>query len=171
MIFRTAKPTDVTAIAALHAKSWRENYEGSMSDEYLINIAPHERLEVWQSRFETPLPNRWTLLAEENNQLIGFICMETAEDAQWGALLDNIHVNSSSQGRGIGRKLMQKGADYLRQQSPITGFYLWVLSDNEAAIKFYQRMGGRQEGEAEIWRLAGEEADVCRYVWEDLSSF
>lgn len=169
MTFRIAQPTDATAIAALHAKSWQENYTSSMSAEYLENVAPQERLQVWNDRFNKPLPNRWTLLAEENDQLIGFICMETNDDPKWGALLDNLHVNSIFQGRGIGRELMQRGAEFLRNEPQPTGFYLWVLTDNESAIKFYQRIGGRQEGEARTLILVGQETAVYRYVWEDLS--
>lgn len=171
MTFRNAEMTDAPAIAALHAKSWQATYHNSMSTHYLQNIAPQERLDVWTARINNPLPARWTLLAEEDGELLGFICLETNHDKRWGALVDNLHVNGNYQGRGIGRQLMRQGVEHLRQNAASTNFYLWVLTDNAQAIEFYQRMNGRQEGLAENQILAGNKITVYRYVWEEPYTF
>lgn len=171
MTFRNAEMTDAAAIAALHAQSWQVNYRNSMSADYLENVAPQERLDVWTARMNNPLPTRWILLAEEDGELLGFICLERDQDQRWGALVDNLHVNGNYQGRGIGRQLMRQGVEHLRKNATSTNFYLWVLTDNTQAIEFYQRVNGRQVGPAETHVLAGNEVAVYRYVWEEPYAF
>ncbi|MEM9836077.1 MAG: GNAT family N-acetyltransferase [Bacteroidota bacterium] len=163
--FRRAVSTDAEKIADLHVKSWREHYRGSMTDHYLEKVAPTERLGVWRNRFLRADPKRWILLAEIDDQLAGFICVEVAHDPVWGALLDNLHVNSDVQGQGLGKQLLIAGAHHVLEQEEPTGMYLWVLTDNQSAIGFYQRLGGRQEGPAVQYTLAGNVTEVYRYAW------
>ena len=166
--FRNATPADAVAIAQLHASSWKENYRGLISEDYLENEVEGERIAVWQKRFETMPDNRQVLLAEVEGELVGFVCSFLKDDSKWGTLLDNLHIVKAWQGKGLGRQLMQKAAEWSFQKAPTSSLFLWVLEGNDKAIAFYKKIGGK-EVEREKKDLPGLGKILAyRYVWTDL---
>ena len=141
--YRTAKPSDFQAVAQLHALSWQENYRGILTDEYLDEGVLPDRLAIWQKRFSEPASNQYIVVAEnEEGLLVGFGCVFMDDHADFGALVDNLHVRSSWKGHGIGRQLMKWMALRTLEHDPNSKIYLWVLEDNHGARAFYDRMGG-----------------------------
>jgi len=166
MVFREAVEKDAAAIAALHAQSWQLHYHNVMKPEYLAGPIIQERLSVWQQRMQTPTPNQYIVLAEEENQLIGFACYYFDKDPKWGTLLDNLHVTFDRKGQGIGKQLVQKGLDWSFEKDKTKPVYLWVYEVNEAAIVAYESMGGRREDRQLLPNPDGGKAWALRYVWE-----
>lgn len=163
--YRVATKADQDAIAQIHAKSWQENYRGSFPDEYLDNEVLADRMAVWSKRFSNASHKQYILVAEENNELCGFVCLYLHDDSKWGSLLDNLHVVSSHKGRGIGKALTLQVIDWARQQVPKAGVYLWVLTDNAHAIQFYERLGGKNVEQSFHEMPGGGTTAVYRYVW------
>jgi ribosomal protein S18 acetylase RimI-like enzyme len=170
--FRAAGPGDASAIARLHADSWRRHYRGAYSDGFLDGDVLADRLAVWTHRLREPDPHRCTILAEQGG-LLGFANTVLDDDPTWGALLDNLHVAAGHQGRGIGSRLLTMTAEAVVDRSEGTGLYLWVLEQNAEAQAFYRARGGRcverhpaspPGGIAS--RLAGSPAKL-RYAWAD----
>ncbi len=160
--YRNASLADVYQIAALHARSWQESYRGIMPDEFLDNNVEAERLAVWRERFDEQQPNRQVILAEEDGKLVGFACVVTDSDPTYGALLDNLHVASPHKGRGIGRQLIKRAAEWVNGQDATSPFFLWVYEKNHAARAFYDSLGAiNQEA------VLGENGVILRYVWPD----
>lgn len=166
--FRVADRSDYKKIAELHAKSWQQNYRGTFSDNFLNEEVHRERLAVWEERFLLPSENQYVLLVEEDGMLLGFCCAYIDENDSYGSYLDNLHVSSKANGRGLGTLLMQKLAEEINRRHGMDKLYLWVLDTNEAAIDFYERLKGRREetikaddiGDTEFWKV--------RYVWDSL---
>jgi len=162
MTFRTATKKDAARIAALHARSWQTAYTNVLSDDYLENRVEKERLDYWTNKIEN-VDNQWVLLAEEGNELIGFVCMIGDEDEKYGSLIDNLHVRPERKGKGLGKQLLLKGIEWAQGNFPDSGQYLWVYKVNHSAIGFYERMGGLcaelemtenpDGGRAEVWRV------------------
>jgi ribosomal protein S18 acetylase RimI-like enzyme len=167
--YRTATPTDATAIARLHARSWQENYRGSWKDEFLDHEVIPNRLEVWKKRFERPNEQQYVLLAEDQGNLCGFACTFLDYDPHWGAFMDNLHVSSSHQRKGIGQTLMRKSIERIIQHDPASKLYLWVLQANESAIRFYEKNGGKRVEETLYNNPDGGQSPIFRYVWDDLN--
>jgi len=166
--YREAEAHDWENIAALHALSWQVNYRGSMTDEYLDHLVVDERKAYWKKIYELPPKNLHTIVAEEDNKLMGFSCFYLNADAKYGSYLDNLHVSPQLKRRGIGKILMAKTAQLLIQNNVSTPLYLWVITKNEGAIKFYDRVGGKQE-DVKAWAMPdGGEVDTYRYVWYDI---
>ncbi|CAH1000890.1 hypothetical protein LEM8419_01936 [Neolewinella maritima] len=140
---RPATPADAPRIAALHTRSWQENYTADMSADYLQGEAAAERLAVWTERFAAPDPGMRVLLAEEGDELLGFACIFLDHDPQAGTLLDNLHVRADQQGKGLGKQLMQAVATLAQQEAHSDQLYLWVLNNNTRARTVYLRLGGR----------------------------
>lgn len=165
MVFREANSTDWLAIATLHAQSWQQHYKGILSDTYLEKEVLEERKSLWKERMETSDSKRYILLVEEDNELIGLACTYLEKDPVYGALLDNLHVATKKQGFGLGRHLIQASAQWVSEQQPDSAFYLWVFEQNEKAIAFYERMGGKIVERKEEKTFGGSVAMICRVVW------
>ena len=166
--YREAVQSDWENIALLHAKSWQENYRGSMSDDYLDNVVIEERKAVWEKRFAKPNEKQLIILAEENRSLIGLSCIFLESDPKYGALLDNLHVRSDYKRKGIGKILLKKSAKLLMAKSDESSLYLWVLTKNSGAIDFYEKVGGTRH-DTKAWKTPDNRSnDTYRYVWNDL---
>lgn len=167
--YRTATPEDTAAIAQLHTQSWQLHYRGMMSDRYLDEDIAEERLAEWQKRMSQPNPDQYILLAMEEEQLCGFACVYLHYDPEWGALLDNLHVLPNWQRQGIARELVIRTAAWVREQTPEAKYHLLVLAGNERAIKFYDRMGGKNVEKLFYEVPYDRKEPVYLYVWEDWS--
>src|ERR1041385_8280866 len=171
MRYRQAAYEDWKAIATLHANSWRVHYRGAYSDEYLDGDALQDRMKVWERRLSAPADNQFVVVAEEAGTLIGFACAYGRDDAQWGTLLDNLHVRPEQHRQGAGTGLVTEVARWCRENYADCGLYLWVLAQNVKAQRFYQRLGGTERGRE--FRLpsagGGPPCEICRYVWATLS--
>lgn len=138
---RRANAGDASSVAAIHADSWRRHYRGAFRDAYLDGDIVAERTAFWSERLATRKPNAFTIAAENQNSIVGFAHVIVDHDAQWGSLLDNLHVTFHLKRHGIGRKIMQALANVLAD-SDRRKFYLWVLEQNTAAQGFYRALGG-----------------------------
>jgi ribosomal protein S18 acetylase RimI-like enzyme len=170
MLYRRATAGDVEAIAALHADSWRRHYRGAFADEYLDSDVFTDRVTEWTKRLTSSTEGRThTVVAENDDGLVGFVHTEFDDDPRWGALLDNLHVRHDLQGGGIGRRLVAESAAAVRAHDPASGLFLWVLEHNTPAQAFYDRLGG-QRADTELFEPpGGGSVTAIRYAWPDLS--
>ena len=108
---REATAADAEAIARLHAESWQSAYRGILSDDYLENHALRERMAAWRECFSKNCERpKFVLIAELDDEMVGFVCVLTEEDPVYGSLLDNLHVAPRLTGQGIGKKLLSAAA-------------------------------------------------------------
>ena len=173
---RLAGPSDASAIAALHADSWRRHYRGAYSDAFLDGDVTADRLAVWTERLGRRDPGCCTILAEDERGLIGFAHVVFDEDPTWGALLDNMHVAHSHKRQGVGSGLLVQAAEALAGRARLSGLYLWVLEQNVDAQAFYEARGARRVERAPVappggvpGRLSGSPYKL-RYAWDDPSA-
>ena len=164
-MIRQAHTGDAEPIARFHTESWQRTYRGMMSDAFLDGGALENRRRVWKERLGTPAPNQHVRVAEDATGLIGFICVYSGHDPEWGSYIDNLHVAYRVHGQGVGRALMRDAADWLHQTRPDTGVWLWVMEANTGARAFYERLGASNAGVAELDDPGGGHAPNCRYVW------
>jgi ribosomal protein S18 acetylase RimI-like enzyme len=169
LVLRAASPHDLGAIASLHADSWRRHYRGAYRDEFLDGDLVADRQVVWSERLMAQDAHRFTLVAEHNSMVVGFIHMILDEDPQWGTLLDNLHVTYQFKRGGIGRRLLSEAACELAQRRPNgRRFYLWVLDQNTAAQAFYVACGGRKVETILGGPFPGGGQALChRMAWPD----
>ncbi len=93
--------------------------------------------------------------------------MRLDADPKWGCAIDNLHMNPSARGRGIGRYLMAGAARMIIRLRPGSAMHLWVLEANHPARGFYDRLGGALEGRGMRRTGDGKEAPGLLYVWTD----
>jgi len=168
MNIRTAKQEDAESIALLHAESWRVAYRGMLRDEFLDGEIIADRMGTWQQRLTAPKENQLTLVALEDERIIGFACAFGNEDATWGTLLDNLHVRTERKRQGVGRLLMKGVARWTHHHYPDSGLFLWVLEANQSARRFYESLGAQDKGNS-VWEPPGGGSLVrLRYSWPNL---
>ena len=167
--FRPATLADSQRIASLHTVSWRDAYRGILPDSYLAGPIAEERVNLWRSRLSSPGGDRrYVLLAEAEGTLVAFVCALLDEEPLWGAYLDNLHVLPELKGRGLGRQLFRRAAQWVMSNEPGWPIHLWVFEANDEARRFYAALGG-EVVEYRLKQAPGEtEIPSLCYVWRDL---
>jgi ribosomal protein S18 acetylase RimI-like enzyme len=169
--YREAVATDADAVGALHADSWRRNYRGAYLDSYLDGDVFDDRRAVWRNRLEHPEPGHHTIVAEGDDDIVGFSHTILGHHPAWGAYLENLHVRHDLRGRGIGRRLMAEAAHVVLRSPPATGIHLTVLNQNVAAQGFYRAQGGTcvEERVAGPFPGGGTAPSLC-FAWPDAAT-
>jgi ribosomal protein S18 acetylase RimI-like enzyme len=167
---RRAVSRDAAAIASIHTASWRDAYATLLDPAYLAGPIEDDRRALWADRLERPDPRRTTLLAEAADAAaLGFGCVYRDLDPAWGSLIDNLHVVPRMRGRRIGVHLITAVARCAEGDAETRGIHLWVFEANEAAVRFYRRLGGdiveRDASQAPTSRGAA----ILRVFWPDVA--
>jgi ribosomal protein S18 acetylase RimI-like enzyme len=171
--FRAADAGDATAIAGLHADSWRRHYRGGYSDAFLDGDVTGYLRAVWTERLSAPDPQARTIVAELGGEVVGLAHTQLGENADWGALLDNLHVSYGLKRLGIGTRLLALTAQTVLDSTPASGLHLWVLEQNAAARAFYTARGGTCVETAAVPPPGGDPTRLhgsprcLRFAWPD----
>jgi ribosomal protein S18 acetylase RimI-like enzyme len=96
-----------------------------------------------------PVPGQIVQIAQdEDAATIGFVCAFCNADAEWGSIIDNLHVVPELREQRVGERLFRSAASLVEKQGAQGGLFLWVFRANAAALRFYQRLGGKVVGQA-----------------------
>ena len=168
MEIRIARVADAIAIADLHTESWRNTYKNVLTKDYLRDIVPQERKNIWQKWLNSPKDNQYVLIAESNGVLVGFACAFVNEHDDWGSYLENLHINKAYQSKGIGKLLLLKIADFCNKRTSTKGMCLLVNQDNVNAQNFYLYLGAKNI-QTSTWNAPdGSIVPTYWFVWDDL---
>lgn len=170
MTIRAATIEDLRNIANLHANSWREVYKPVLSEQYLKDEVIAERTALWTERLNSPAPNQLVLVAEKDNNFVGFICCFAANHKEYGSIIDNLHVNASYKGQGFGKRLINAALDWLLVHYANEPLYLEVLECNPKAIGFYQSIGAKDLATAYWHTPCGNKAKEYLVGWQSLTA-
>lgn len=168
---RPAKFSDYTAIAEIHTESWQKNYRNILSDQFLDGEVEEERLAFWQRRLSSLMASQQVTVATNHDTIVGFSCLFIDYDPLYGTLLDNLHVLHEFQNKGIGKLLMKNCAGMILEKAKDPKMYLWCYEANENARKVYEHLGGNCLHIVRKSNVDETEANACRYVWQDVTSF
>ncbi len=166
--YREATSEDVEPISQLHSLSWQQNYRGIWRDEFLDGKVLDNRRAVWQERLTQSASNQYVVVAESEGVICGFACAYLDKDPVWRTLLDNLHVHKALKGQGVGTALIKLAARWAYHKNPESTFYLWVLTQNTNAQKFYEKLGATNHEMVSENSPGGGISTIYRYVWTDL---
>ena len=165
MNLRVAGAADAETIALLHTTSWRDAYGSVLDPAYLAGPVEEERLAYWKSELNVADAGRHALLAEDEENAAGFICVRWPGDPPWGAWVSNLHVARASRGKGAGKQLLKAAAAWVNGLDAQAGMHVWVLEANEPARAFYQHLGGEIVGKGFSQIPAAKGAPILRVWW------
>jgi ribosomal protein S18 acetylase RimI-like enzyme len=140
-MIRSATPVDARAIATIHVEAWRAAYRGIVPDEYLDSLSIDGRESASRQILLAADTSTW--VAQESDAIVGWISAGPSRDTDADMSAGEIwavYVAPERWGKGVGRSLCQQVEEQLRTQGCVA-VTLWVLKDNERALKFYQSNG------------------------------
>lgn len=137
---KRASPEDAMAISRIYASSWKTAYRGIVPQQYLDELQD----DFWESMFQKSIKNncfRADLFYVDDTPA-GCVAYGKARDEQlpdWGEIT-SIYIHPDFYRKGYGEKLLNSALKYLKE-SGYQDCYLWVLSENSNAQKFYEANG------------------------------
>lgn len=165
LLLRAARAGDAATIARLQAGNWQRIYRGLLSDRYLDDECPLERLALWSARLAAADERQHLDVAVLNHATVGFCCTYAQHDPQWGHYFNHLHVTPTAQGQGIGTALLARAAHTCLTTSGDAPAYLWVAATNTAAQHFYRHLGAQSQG-VTVWQPpGGGDVALRRFVW------
>lgn len=166
MEFKLAEYSDYQRIAELHAVSWQAAYQGMMRQNYLDEHVLNDNTVIWQTRLLNPPFSQHCVIAEDKGQLLGFVCLFGNHSAEFGTIIDNLHISRSAQQQGLAKALLAHSLQWVQNYYPDNGIFLEVLQKNTSAVRFYESIGGvkvrAQKGDSPC----GRRIDEFVYCWE-----
>ncbi|NTS76788.1 GNAT family N-acetyltransferase [Catenovulum sp. SM1970] len=136
MTIRLAQQTDVAAIAHIHVQSWYWAFDGLMPDDYIKGFTEQKRQAEWQTILDNQTETVW--VATIGQQVVGFLSYPAPQNNK--LLLNKLYLLPQYAGLGLGQKLMAK-FDAIAKDLAVSHLQLYVLDNNEKAIRFYQKHG------------------------------
>ncbi len=135
---RRAEPDDCAAIYEMFTA--RVVYEGTLQ-------LPYPSREYWRKRLSES-ESCYNLVAVSGEHVIGMLSVDTFPNRprRRHVGIIGISVSEAWQGKGVGNALMQAGIDLADNWLNLTRLELEVYSDNEPAIRLYERFGFEREG-------------------------
>jgi L-phenylalanine/L-methionine N-acetyltransferase len=109
---------------------------------------PYPSREQWRQRLSQPGEGRYNLVAVVEGKVVGMFGLHTfpARPRRHHAAGVGLSVHDDWQGKGVGSALMRAGLDLADNWLNLTRLELEVYTDNEAAVRLYERFGFEREG-------------------------
>lgn len=142
---RPATPGDAAALTNLFRDCWRLAYTGIIPAAELAALI-HKRNEMWWRA--AIARDTGLVVLDAAGTVAGYATygQSRASRVYQGEIYE-LYLAPIYQGMGLGAHLFEACRQRLDAKS-LNGLMLWALAENDAAIDFYVRRGGRQIGRA-----------------------
>ena len=144
---RNARDGDADAIAEVHDAAWRDAYRGIIPGRELERMIARRGPRWWHSA----ITRGSRLVVLDFDETIGGYASygrNRVPSMPFGGEIFELYIAPEFQGLGFGRRLF----DVARKDLADHGYnstLVWALADNERALDFYRRLGGRFVREAQ----------------------
>ena len=146
IMIRAMELSDIPRAAEIHIFGWRNAYRGIISDDFLFN-----KLSVVKSinRFENQMQsNEADSYVYDDGIIKAFMTIGQCRDIDklkafelWGIYVEPFFIR-----QGVGSQMI-KYCEEIALNRSYKEMCLWVLEENENAIKFYEKSGYYADGE------------------------
>lgn len=164
---RAAEMRDALAIAHVHVDTWRSNYHGIVTEEYLSNLTYESRQRYWGDALNDPTRQSVFVAEDDKDEVVGFAACGPAREKKetFDGELYAIYVLQNAQGKGLGKMLVLDVARDLRARG-FRSMLVWVLEKNPSK-GFYERLGGEPVAEKNAV-IGGKNLRELGFGWTDL---
>jgi len=164
-VIRRARADDAQGIADVRVRTWQEAYRQIMPTAFLNGLSVDADEKRWRELLNAPSPNRRTLVAESDGQVVGFVTagvLRGETEQPLSGEVYAIYVMPDCWDQGVGRQLLAHAEQGLMEQGYAQAV-LWVLADNQRARAFYERAGWHADGGTKRATFGGREVEEVRY--------
>jgi ribosomal protein S18 acetylase RimI-like enzyme len=164
VVVRAAEADDAQRIAEINVRSWQAAYRGIVPSTFLGDMSVEPRRLAWLGRM-ADLGQRRLFVAELDGRIEGYVLTGPARDHDLPDLAGEIYaiyVDPPTQGRGLGRALLDAGMGELKAAG-FEPLVLWVLAANASGRAFYEACGWQSDGLQRPIDFDGTLVDETRY--------
>ena len=144
---RNARDGDADSIADVHDAAWRDAYRGIIPGRELERMIARRGPRWWHSA----ITRGSRLVVLDFDETIGGYASygrNRVPSMPFGGEIFELYIAPEFQGLGFGRRLFEVARKDLIDHG-YTSTLVWALADNERALGFYRRLGGRFVREAQ----------------------
>jgi len=153
---RHATEDDITGIQRAVANSWRQGYDGLISDETLVELTDSPAEFYPKERFQRKLIDDELLffVALVGDEIAGIINFCWGEDnthdfvESGGCQIRSLYLDPKFWREGLGTSLFENGCEAMPAE--IDKLFVEVLSANERGCAFYESLGFTEYGHRTI---------------------
>ncbi|WP_125588977.1 GNAT family N-acetyltransferase [Companilactobacillus jidongensis] len=156
-MIRESNIKDAEGIATVNLESWQETYSGIVDADFLNSMDLSKAVDRWTGFLNDP--DVKIFVDVEKDTVVGYI---RAEVKNGKACIGAIYLLKDYQKMGIGKELLLKGLDYLKQQN-YKNIFVDVLFDNPTKY-FYQKFGAEPFEERTL-KIGEQELAESVYAW------
>jgi ribosomal protein S18 acetylase RimI-like enzyme len=161
VLIRKARSADASALARVFRDSWSTAYRGIIPHGHLQGMIA-KRSDAW---WEGATRDGDSILVVEVSGIVaGYATFGPARGAgKARGEIYELYLAPVYQGLGLGELLFEAVRNALELQH-LAGLVVWALADNEPAITFYWRRGGRPVAET-LEHLGGARLPKIAFAW------
>lgn len=148
MKLRLANASDLSDIANLFLNCWTISYANVLSQETREAMTLDSAMELWERALTTNL-DRKTILALENDELLGFFRVGSDPKNSLRGHLFSLYISPDFAGKGFGKTLLEAAIEEIKVQG-FSLMSLWVFDENKIAKSLYAKYGFVVTGENRI---------------------
>ena len=147
-IIRKNEFKDQKQMARIKVDGWKNAYDLIISSDYLNSLSYDEQAERYEASFEEY--KDLVLVAVRGEEVLGYACYNTTpNEDEFQSELVSLYIKPAEIGRGIGTALFTETCKELSNLDK-NNMIVWCLSDNENAINFYKKLGGKIVKEKQV---------------------
>lgn len=161
---RLAEPRDLAALTRIHVSSWHATYRDIIAPHNLARIEPVRTLARFRRHFWLR-DDAILQVLDGDAGVIGYAYSSGARELGMAGEVCELYLDPAQRGRGHGRTLLSAALWSLAAMRRTPAF-VWVLSDNWPARRFYERMQGVVIGQGEA-RVGDQRLAKTAYAWVD----
>jgi ribosomal protein S18 acetylase RimI-like enzyme len=172
---RRARPSDATAIGAVHVAAWRSTYPGILPDAFLARLSLPRQSAHYDNAIRSGVGVHVAAASgldipggsgSGGPRIVGFVSGDRARHSGIGdGEIETLYVLDDWRDRGLGRRLIRAAASHLAA-SGCRSAYCWVLRDNPSRW-FYERLGGKSVAESTV-RVGGASVVQTAFMWDPI---
>jgi len=138
---RNARPADAEAIAEVHDAAWRDAYRGIIPGRELERMIARRGPRWWQAAISRG--SRLVVL-DFGGRIAGYASYgrNRVPAMPYSGEIFELYLAPEFQGLGMGRRLFEAARRDLNDHGYVSTL-VWALADNQRALDFYTRLGGK----------------------------
>lgn len=132
---------DQAQMARIKVDGWKNAYDLIIASSYLNSLDYEQQTKRYEASFEEY--KDLVFVAVRGEEVLGYACFNPVPNVdQFDSELVSLYIKPNEIGKGIGTSLFLETCEKLESLDK-KNMIVWCLSDNENAIKFYEKMGGK----------------------------